>query len=93
VYFSKQHKYHKAPEGNSPLPAFPNAMRAKRKTSTQGGGTKRARWQDKKGRIYEWDYAHGAVEMYDKLGKHLGEFDHITGEQLKPADPKRRVEP
>ena len=51
------------------------------------------RWKDKKGRIYEWDYQHGTIELYDKLGKHLGEFNHITGEQLKPADPKRRVEP
>ena len=40
----------------------------------------------------EWDSQHGAVEMYDKQGKHLGEFDAITGEQTKPAQSGRRVE-
>lgn len=45
------------------------------------------------GKIYEWDSQHGTVEVYDKTGrKHLGEFDSVTGEQTKPADPTRRVE-
>ncbi|WP_374637007.1 colicin E3/pyocin S6 family cytotoxin [Agrobacterium salinitolerans] len=36
----------------------------------------RPRWVDSKGKIYEWDKQHGAVEVYDKTGKkHLGEFD------------------
>jgi hypothetical protein len=26
-------------------------------------------------RIYEWDSLHGAVEIYDKQGKRLGEFN------------------
>jgi len=52
----------------------------------------RARWVDDKGRIYEWDYQHGALEQYDKTGKkHLGEFDPKTGEQTKPADPGRSI--
>lgn len=29
---------------------------------------------------------HGAVEKYNKRGKHLGEFDPITDEQTKDAD-------
>ena len=33
------------------------------------------------------------IEMYDKRGKHLGEYNHVTGEQNKPADPTRRIEP
>ncbi|MHC8355932.1 colicin E3/pyocin S6 family cytotoxin [Pseudomonas sp. LB3P81] len=80
------HRYHPAPKG---LTAFPDAARAKRKSSVQGGGGKRHRWVDSSGRIYEWDTQHGAVEMYDKQGKHLGEFNPETGAQTKPAKPGR----
>jgi hypothetical protein len=83
------HKYHQAPKG---LSAFPDATPAKQKTRVKGRGT-RMRWKTKDGPILEWDYQHGAVEMYDKRGRHLGEFDAETGEQNKPADPKRRIEP
>lgn len=76
------HGYHKPPDL---LPAFPDAVSARPKSSVQGGGKKRNRWVDGRGRIYEWDYQHGAVEMYDKQGKHLGEFDPDTGKQTKPA--------
>ncbi len=85
-------KYIPAPRGNPPLPAFPDAIKAKKKTAVQGGGKLRERWKDRKGRIYEWDSQHGKVEVYTKNGKHLGEFDHITGEQTKDADPSRKVE-
>jgi Cytotoxic len=43
--------------------------------------------------IYEWDYLHGTVEMYDGLGRHLGEYDPVTGARIADADPTRRVEP
>jgi hypothetical protein len=69
-----------------------DAMPAKQKTRVKGRGT-RMRWRTTDGRILEWDYQHGAVEMYDKRGRHLGEFDAETGTQNKPADPKRRIEP
>ncbi|MGY5615394.1 colicin E3/pyocin S6 family cytotoxin, partial [Vibrio brasiliensis] len=85
-------KYVPAPRGNPPLPAFPEAVKAKKKTTVQGGGKLRERWKDRKGRIYEWDSQHGNVEVYTKNGKHLGEFNHITGEQTKDADPSRKVE-
>ncbi|OOE84681.1 S-type Pyocin domain-containing protein [Salinivibrio sp. PR6] len=85
-------KYVPAPKGNPPLPAFPEAVKAKKKTAVQGGGKLRERWKDKKGRIYEWDSQHGKVELYTKNGKHLGEFNHVTGEQTKDADPSRKVE-
>lgn len=83
------HKYHPAP---SSLPAFPDVTSAPLKTAVRGGGKKRRRWKDRSGKIYEWDSQHGAVELYTKQGKHLGEFDPETGEQTKPADPARRVE-
>ena len=75
------------------LEGFPGTRRATPKTSVQGGGGLRKRWVDDNGGIYEWDSQHGAVERYDKRGKHLGEFDAKTGKQTKPADPKRRVKP
>jgi len=75
------------------LPGFPGTRRVTPKTSVQGGGGLRKRWVDDSGGIYEWDSQHGAVERYDKRGKHLGEFDAKTGKQTKPADPKRRVKP
>ncbi|MDD2050167.1 colicin E3/pyocin S6 family cytotoxin [Pseudomonas putida] len=80
------HNYHPAPIG---LTAFPDARRAKQKASIQGGGGKRRRWVDSSGKIYEWDSQHGAVEIYNKQGKHLGEFNPETGEQTKPAKPGR----
>lgn len=80
------HSYYPAPKG---LTAFPDAKWAKSKASLQGGGGKRHRWVDSSGKIYEWDSQHGAVEMYDKRGKHLGEYDPETGEQTKPAKPGR----
>ncbi|RDI26784.1 putative cytotoxic protein [Rhodococcus sp. AG1013] len=67
------------------LSGFPNARPAKRLGH-------RKRWQDDKGNTYEWDYQHGAIEKYDKNGKHQGEYNPDTGAQTKPADPKRRPE-
>ncbi|MBY8856339.1 hypothetical protein K7711_07620 [Nocardia sp. CA2R105] len=92
----------KSPGGRGPvqrepapktLNAFPDATKAVRKTPVQGGGSLRPRWKDPKGRIYEWDYQHKTVEMYNKNGKHLGEYDPDTGVQTKPADKNRKVEP
>jgi len=93
VYLNADHKYHVAPKGTPPLPAFPDARGAKKKTTVMGGGSLRSRWKDPIGRIYEWDSQHGTVEIYDRSGrKHLGEFNPVTGEQTKPADPTRKVE-
>lgn len=80
------HKYYGAP---ATLPAFPDALPVKSKTSVRGGGKRRARWVDKKGKIYEWDYESNAVEKFDRFAVHLGEFNHITGEQTKEAKPGR----
>ncbi len=82
--------YYPAPKK---LPAFPKLNRARPKTPVQGGQSLRKRWKDPKGRIYEWDSKTGAVEKYSKQGKHIGEYDPNTGVQLKPSNPKYRVEP
>ncbi|WP_224788990.1 colicin E3/pyocin S6 family cytotoxin [Pandoraea terrae] len=75
------------------IAAFPYLVKTKPKTPVQGGGGLMARWCDMKGRIYEWDFQHGAIEKYTSRGQHLGEFDHLTGERLKPADRNRWIEP
>ena len=84
-----RHDYHPAPKF---LLAYPDAILAKQKTRVKGGGL-RKRWKLGDGRILEWDYQHGALETYDKRGRHLGEYDPDTGAQTKPANPKRRIEP
>ncbi len=78
--------YNRAPKF---LAAFPDTYPVKAKAHVQGGGRKRERWLDRKGRIYEWDYENGTVELYTKQGNHLGEFNAQTGEQTKPAKPGR----
>ena len=83
------HTYHPKPKL---LAAFPKAKWARSKTPMTGGG-QRPRWKDPDGTIYEWDAQHGAVEKSSKRGIHLGEFDHLTGNQRKPAKPERTVEP
>lgn len=83
------HSYH--PRPNS-FPAFPGLKRATPKTPKKGGGL-RDRWKDEDGSIYEWDSQHGALEKYNKRGKHLGEFNPDTGAQTKPANKTRAVEP
>lgn len=80
------HSYHPAPRG---LNGFSDAVPVKKKANVQGGGKKRSRWKDHKGRIFEWDYENGRVEMYDRQGKHLGEFDPETGNRTKDAEPGR----
>jgi len=67
------------------LKAFPNTKSAKRKNG-------RKRWKDNDGKIYEWDSQHAKVEIYDKQGKHLGEYDPDTGEQKQPVDNSRKTE-
>lgn len=89
VVSTAHHDYHPKPAF---LPAFPTAKWAPSKTRMKGGGL-RPRWKDKEKFIYEWDFQHGAVEKYNKRGKHLGEFDPITGAQTKPANPTRWIEP
>lgn len=72
-------------------PAFPDLRSVRRKTHFAGG--LRKRWKDAAGNIYEWDYLHGTVEKFGARGRHLGEYDPDTGEQISDADPNRTVEP
>lgn len=73
------------------LLGFPNARKVRPKTPFAGG--LRARWRDANGDILEWDSRHGRVERYNSRGRHLGEFDAVTGAQLSLPDLAREVEP
>lgn len=86
------HDYHPAPD-TSEIIGISGLSEAKPKTPKQGGGGKRERWIDAKGRrIYEWDSQHGELETYRASdGEHLGSIDHKTGEQLKPAVKGRNI--
>jgi len=75
------------------LPGFPEAELANPKTPRSDGTGLRKRWRDRSGRIYEWDYQHGTVEVYDRRGRRIGEFDPHTAEQLKGPNADYRVEP
>jgi hypothetical protein len=68
------------------LKAFPDARSVKPKSQ-------RRRWKDNDGKIYEWDSQHGTVEIFDKQGHHIGEYDADTGAQTKPRNSNYAVEP
>lgn len=74
------HGYHMPPDV---LTAFPDAVPVRKKGN-------RKRWESKK-RIYEWDYQHGAVEVYNWDGEHLGEYSAETGKQTGKVKPERRT--
>lgn len=75
------------------MSAFPDLRAVRRKTPVSGGGGLRKRWKDPAGNIYEWDARHGRLEKYDPRGRHLGEFDPISGEQTRPANARYSIEP
>lgn len=51
------------------------------------------RWQSYNGkRIYTWDRLHGEVEVYNARGRHLGVLDPVSGRQIKPAVPGRKID-
>lgn len=82
------HQYHVPPDV---LEGFPGTEVVAPKTWF-AGGKMRKRWRDEEGKIYEWDYQHGAVERYSSRGIHEGEFDHRTGKMLKGPEEGRKVE-
>jgi Cytotoxic len=68
-------------------------VRVKPKTPRQHGGGLRRRWKDDDGLIYEWDYAHGNVEVYDPHGHHLGDMSYPERKPIDGPVRGRRVEP
>lgn len=43
----------------------------------------------KERKIYDWDYTHGDIEVYDHRGDHEGSIDPVSGKLTKPAVPGR----
>ncbi|MEG0280162.1 MAG: colicin-like bacteriocin tRNase domain-containing protein [Morganella sp. (in: enterobacteria)] len=88
----KGHDYHPAPKTEE-IKGLGDLNRADPRTPKKGGSGKRTRWTGDKGRkVYEWDSQHGEIEGYRASdGQHIGAFDPKTGNQLKPADPKRNI--
>ncbi|WP_229933674.1 colicin E3/pyocin S6 family cytotoxin [Campylobacter majalis] len=63
---------------------FPNAQSVTSKNQ-------RKRWIDSKnGNIYEWDYQHGDIEIYNKRGIHKGSINPETKKE-KPAVKGRKT--
>lgn len=54
------------------------------------GNRKTWRSKDSK-RYYTWDTLHGEIEVFDKLGRHLGSADAVTGQFIKSAVKGRRL--
>lgn len=86
------HDYHTPPKTEE-IKGLGEIKRGLAKTPKQDGGGRRARWFGDKGRkVYEWDSNHGELEGYRTSdGQHIGAFDPITGEQVKPANPNRNI--
>lgn len=86
------HGYHPAPQTEE-ISGIPNLQEARGKTPKQGSAGTRKRWIDAKGRtVYEWDSQHGELEGYRASdGSHLGSFNHVTGEQIKPPVKSRNI--
>ena len=42
-------------------------------------------------RYYEWDSAHGDIEVYDRRGNHLGSMEPTTGNMYKDPVPGRYI--
>ncbi len=89
---AEKHRYFSPPRDKF-LIGFPEAKHIKGKNPRQGGGKPRDRWRLLDGRILEWDYMHGRVEMWNKqMTRHLGEFDSETGKMLKSADRSKNID-
>ena len=42
-------------------------------------------------KIYSWDNLHNEIEVFDRLGKHLGAMDPVTGEMYKAVVKGRKI--
>ncbi|PKM29170.1 MAG: hypothetical protein CVV07_11670 [Gammaproteobacteria bacterium HGW-Gammaproteobacteria-11] len=86
------HGYHPAPLTEE-ITGISDLQESRGKTPKQGNAGTRKRWIDGKGRtVYEWDSQHGELEGYRASdGSHLGSFNHVTGEQIKPPVKNRNI--
>ncbi|MCS5707345.1 hypothetical protein CC99x_000360 [Candidatus Berkiella cookevillensis] len=85
---TKDHDYYSAADY---LEGFPGSYRVQGKTPMGDGKKLRRRWKTEDGKILEWDYQHGEVEMYTEKGKHLGAYDPDTGKKVKEPNNERNI--
>ena len=51
------------------------------------------RWRSGDGRyLLSWDSLHGEIEAFDRLGRHRGVMDAVTGEWIGNAVAGRRID-
>jgi hypothetical protein len=62
-----------------------------KQVQSKGGDTRRDRYVDKKGNIYEADTLHGRLEVYNKWGDHQEEID-LEGNQTGRAKKNRHIQ-
>ena len=41
--------------------------------------------------ICTWDALHGEIEVFDRLGHHVGVLDAVDSKEIKPARKERRI--
>ncbi|CAF0914244.1 unnamed protein product [Didymodactylos carnosus] len=47
--------------------------------------------RDDAGDLYQWDYTHGDIEVYNSRGEHKGCIDPTTGAKTKPPVKGRKI--
>jgi hypothetical protein len=57
-----------------------------------GPRSRRRRWLGPNGQIYEEDTLHGALEKYNRRGKHEGAVDPDSGEIIKGPVKGRTID-
>ena len=43
-------------------------------------------------KLYEWDFTHGDIEVYNARGEHLGTMHPVSGAMIKPAVKGRTID-
>jgi Cytotoxic len=89
--------------GRSPFGAAPNQQRQSKfcespsesavwsQLSTYRGSIRSSGTSGRKREYYEWDHTHGDIEVFDRLGRHLGSMHPQTGVMHKPPVPGRTL--
>ncbi len=73
---------HNCSPGDSPVWQGLQSWRGKTKTNGLSGRSRR---------YFEWNFTHSDIEVYDRVGRHLGSMDPSSGEMVKPPVAGRRI--
>lgn len=78
-------------EGRAQNPQGPGESPIWKNFTPYRSGTKTNGLTGKARRLYEWDYTHNDIEVYNGRGRHLGSMNPLTGEMYKPAVTGRTI--